>query len=84
MSDPISRRNFVKTGAAAVAASTSLACRAPLVHVAGQEQTLKIGLVGCGGRGTGAAENCLNSAENVQIVALGDMFADRIKGRSAP
>jgi len=80
MSDRLSRRNFVKAGATALAASTSLACSAPLVHVAGQEQTLKIGLVGCGGRGTGAAENCLNSAENVQITALGDMFPDRIKG----
>jgi predicted dehydrogenase len=73
----------MKAGAAAAAATSGLGCAAsdiPLVHVKGQEQTIKIGLVGCGGRGTGAAENCLNSSENVQIVALGDMFGDRIKG----
>ncbi|RPH37188.1 MAG: gfo/Idh/MocA family oxidoreductase, partial [Planctomycetota bacterium] len=75
MSD-LSRREFVKAGSstAALLAST------PLVYAGGQEATIKIGLVGCGGRGTGAAENCLNAAPNVQIVALGDMFADRIKG----
>jgi myo-inositol 2-dehydrogenase / D-chiro-inositol 1-dehydrogenase len=75
MSD-LSRREFVKAGGstAALLAST------PLVYAGGQEATIKIGLVGCGGRGTGAAENCLNSAPNVQLVALGDMFPDRIKG----
>jgi predicted dehydrogenase len=88
MSDPVSRRNFVKSGSAATAALAAAGCSspaslmsdAPLVHVAGQETTIKIGLVGCGGRGTGAAENCLSSSENVQLTALGDMFPDRIKG----
>ena len=42
----------------------------PFVYAGGQEQTLKIGLVGCGGRGTGAADNVLDSSENVQILAL--------------
>ena len=76
MSDPLSRREFVKAGSstAALLAST------PLVYAGGQEATIKIGLVGCGGRGTGAAENCLSAAPNVQLVALGDMFPDRIKG----
>ncbi len=41
---------------------------------------LKAGLVGCGGRGTGAAANFLNSANGVEIVALGDVFADRLQG----
>ncbi len=41
---------------------------------------IKIGLVGCGGRGTGAAENCLQSAKNIEIVALADMFPDRLNG----
>ncbi len=40
---------------------------------------MKIGLVGCGGRGTGAAEDCLKSAPDVQLVALADMFEDRLK-----
>ena len=51
----------------------------PEVHVSGQETTLKIGLVGCGGRGTGAADNVLDSSENVQIIALADMFPDRLE-----
>ncbi len=43
------------------------------------QETIKVGLVGCGGRGTGAAENCLNSAPNLQLVAMADMFEDRLK-----
>src|SRR5437660_1789067 len=39
----------------------------PMVYAGGQEATLKVGLVGCGGRGTGAADNVLDSSENVQI-----------------
>jgi myo-inositol 2-dehydrogenase / D-chiro-inositol 1-dehydrogenase len=76
MSDGITRRDFVK----ATSTSTAALMAAPQVYAAGQEATIKIGLVGCGGRGTGAAENCLNAAPNVQLVALGDMFPDRIKG----
>jgi predicted dehydrogenase len=41
---------------------------------------LKAGLVGCGGRGAGAAANFLRAADNVSIVALGDVFADRLQG----
>ena len=39
---------------------------------------LKAGLVGCGGRGTGAALNFLNAGPNLEIVALGDLFQDRL------
>ncbi|MBI3854590.1 MAG: Gfo/Idh/MocA family oxidoreductase [Planctomycetes bacterium] len=76
MSNKISRREFVKAGSgtAALLAST------PLVYAGGQEQTISVGLIGCGGRGTGAAENCLESSQNVKIVAMGDMFKDRIDG----
>lgn len=41
---------------------------------------LKAGLIGCGGRGTGAAVNFLEAADNVSITALGDVFQDRIDG----
>ncbi|MBI4613328.1 MAG: Gfo/Idh/MocA family oxidoreductase [Planctomycetes bacterium] len=40
--------------------------------------TIRVGLVGCGGRGTGAAENCLASAPDVRLVALADLFRDRL------
>ena len=41
---------------------------------------LKVGVIGCGGRGTGAAVNILEASEDVEIHAMGDMFADRVKG----
>ena len=40
---------------------------------------LKAGLIGCGGRGAGAAQNFLDAAPNVSIVALGDMFSNRLE-----
>ena len=40
---------------------------------------LKAGLIGCGGRGTGAAQNFMDAAPNVSIVALGDMFSNRLE-----
>lgn len=49
-----------------------------LVDKAADGKPLKAGVIGCGGRGSGAAHNFLNSAPNVQIVALGDLFQDRI------
>src|SRR5207248_7809442 len=49
------------------------------VHAADND-TIKVGVIGCGGRGSGAAENVLNSARGVEIVALGDYFHDRARG----
>ncbi|HXG10275.1 MAG TPA: Gfo/Idh/MocA family oxidoreductase [Gemmataceae bacterium] len=71
------RRDFLKTSAAAAAVTTlSLA---PNVHAAGSD-TIKVGVIGCGGRGSGAADNVLHAADNVQIVALGDVFKFRVDG----
>jgi predicted dehydrogenase len=69
------RREFIRTAAAA---TTAAAWGAPLVHAAGDD-VLRIGLVGCGGRGTGAAEQALSADRNVRLVAMGDAFADRLK-----
>ncbi len=70
------RRGFLKTaaGAAAVASTLSIPQN---VHAAGNE-TIKVGLIGCGGRGTGAAVNALNADPDTQLVALGDAFQDRL------
>jgi predicted dehydrogenase len=68
----ISRRSFVSSTAALLAG-------APLVHASGQEQTISVGLIGCGGRGTGAAENCLESSRNVRLVAMADLFPERLE-----
>jgi len=54
----------------------------PTVHAAGSD-VLKIGLIGCGGRGTGAASQALNADPNVQLTAMGDAFSDRLESSLA-
>jgi predicted dehydrogenase len=83
MTDQInsSRRGFLKASAlAAVSAGgigrTSDAAAAP--HVGGSD-LLRVGLIGCGGRGTGAAAQALNADKNVKLVAMADMFEDRLQ-----
>ncbi|HEV3384139.1 MAG TPA: Gfo/Idh/MocA family oxidoreductase [Gemmata sp.] len=71
---PASRRQFLAATAAA-AAATSLYARG--------DDTIKIGLIGCGDRGTGAAVNALNADKNVKLVAMGDAFEDRLEGSLA-
>lgn len=66
------RRDFLKTSATLAAAAL-----AGPVHAAGGD-TLRIGLVGCGGRGTGAAAQALQADPNVKLVAMGDAFDDRL------
>jgi predicted dehydrogenase len=51
-------------------------------YAAGSDE-LKIALIGCGGRGTGAAKDCLSSCENVRLIAVGDVFEDTAKGSLA-
>jgi myo-inositol 2-dehydrogenase / D-chiro-inositol 1-dehydrogenase len=72
------RRDFLKTtavtGAAAMAANLTLLSNA---H-AQANNTIRIGLVGCGGRGTGAATQCLQAHPSVRLVAMGDAFRDRL------
>jgi predicted dehydrogenase len=77
---PADRRDFLKASAA-TAAGLVLAT-APAVHAAGSD-TLRVGLVGCGGRGTGAASQALNADPNVKLVALGDAFRDRLENSLA-
>ncbi len=73
-----SRRRFIQGSSAALAAA-SLTSLVPRVHAAGDE-TLKIALVGCGNRGTGAAANALQTAGPVKLWAMADTFADRLEG----
>jgi predicted dehydrogenase len=75
---PISRREFLNaTGTAAVAAPFALNS---LNTHAQEGSTLRVGLVGCGGRGTGAAAQALNADKNVKLVAMADAFEDRLEG----
>ena len=62
-----------------MAAWRQLSVPRSLAHAAGDD-TIKIGLVGCGGRGTGAASQALRTKGNVKLVAMGDAFKDRLDG----
>ncbi|MGD2175602.1 MAG: Gfo/Idh/MocA family oxidoreductase [Candidatus Brocadiaceae bacterium] len=71
-----SRRQFMRTAGAALGGLTVLGSAAR-----GQAKTVKIGLIGCGGRGKGAVKSSLEGGKilgyNVQVVALADYFRDR-------
>ena len=72
-----SRREFLE-GATAAAAGVALVGGldiARTAHAAGSDE-LKIALIGCGHRGTGAVRDCLASCENVRLVAMGDAFEE--------
>ncbi|MEW6072859.1 MAG: Gfo/Idh/MocA family oxidoreductase [Planctomycetota bacterium] len=71
--EKLDRRTVLKAAGATAAALTI----GRSAHTAGRD-TLRVGLIGCGGRGTGAAINCKDAAEGVEIVALGDVFPDRV------
>jgi predicted dehydrogenase len=62
-------------GASAVAATLAAA---PHVYAAGSD-VLRVGLIGCGSRGTGAASQALRADEHVKLVAMGDAFEDRLQ-----
>ena len=74
------RREFLKTSTLATAGG-ALAGALHLgqaVHAAGDD-TLRVGLIGCGGRGTGAASQALLADSSVQLTAMGDLFEDRLQ-----
>ena len=64
--------------AAKAAAATAALGIARGAHAAGSD-LVRIALIGCGGRGTGAAIDCLKGAPGVEVVALGDLVADRVE-----
>jgi predicted dehydrogenase len=75
------RRTFLKqSSAAALVGGTVVGLTAPARALGQQaDRTLRVALVGCGGRGTGAAANALATAGDVRLVAMADAFADRIE-----
>lgn len=74
-----SRRDFLKTSSLLAAGTTALGSLAmPRGVHAGADDTIKVGLIGCGGRGTGAASQALHTTGPVKLVAVGDAFQDRI------
>ncbi|WP_262249512.1 Gfo/Idh/MocA family protein [Parapedobacter soli] len=71
------RREFLKTSA--LLAGGAMLSGAPFMGVhASVEDTIKVAVIGCGGRGTGASFNAIASGANIKIVALADAFRDRL------
>jgi predicted dehydrogenase len=76
------RREFLKTAGKATAVSALAGVTLPHVHAAGTD-TVSIALVGCGGRGTGAAENALNVKNGpVKLTAVADVFQHKADNTS--
>jgi predicted dehydrogenase len=74
-----SRRDFIKTSVAVSGALAGGLSIAQSANAAGSDE-LEIGLVGCGGRGTGATEDTLSINKGVKLVAMADAFSDRLEG----
>ncbi|MFB0551789.1 MAG: Gfo/Idh/MocA family protein [Phycisphaerae bacterium] len=73
-----SRREFLKTTGRIAATSALAAGIAPNVYAAGNN-TIKVALIGCGGRGTGAASNALSVKNGpIKLVAMADVFENRV------
>jgi predicted dehydrogenase len=71
----VTRRDVIKTASLASLA-TALSGRG--LFAAGASEKIRVGLIGCGGRGTDAAVNCVDGSPDVVITALGDVFPDQL------
>src|SRR4051812_18276077 len=76
----LSRRDFVKLSAATTGAAVfaSLGANKVMAATAGSDR-IRVGLTGCGGRGTAAAQNCVDSSPGVEIVAVADLFERQVE-----
>jgi myo-inositol 2-dehydrogenase / D-chiro-inositol 1-dehydrogenase len=75
----LSRRDFVKLSALTTSAAAlgGLSAQRVMAATTGSDR-IRVGVVGCGGRGTGAAQNCRDAAPGVEIVALADLFERQV------
>jgi len=74
-----SRRDFLKTSGTIVTAGALLGSMVPHVHAA-EDNTINVALIGCGGRGTGAASDALSVKNGpIKLVAMADVFDNRLK-----
>jgi predicted dehydrogenase len=73
-----SRRDFMKQSSLLAGGLLALPVLSQANYFSGARDTIKIALIGCGGRGTGAATQALSTKENVELVAMADAFADRL------
>src|SRR5262245_34922667 len=75
------RRKFLQTSSTAIAAGSiaaTLASQALMVHAADTDE-LKVALIGCGGRGTGAAVNAMAAHPNNRLTVMADLFDDQLQ-----
>ncbi|MEY4629388.1 MAG: hypothetical protein RLZZ595_1714 [Bacteroidota bacterium] len=72
------RREFVKTAGLASGAILAAPLMSNANFFSGASDVIKVALIGCGGRGTGAAVQALRSKQNVKLIAMADAFKDRI------
>src|SRR5688572_825259 len=80
LSASTTRRDFLKTTGKAAAVSALAGIVLPHVH-AQDSQTIQVALVGCGGRGTGAAANALSANEGpIKLVAMADVYKSKLDG----
>jgi myo-inositol 2-dehydrogenase/D-chiro-inositol 1-dehydrogenase len=70
----------MKTSATAVASLSAFSLGLPNRAYATGFERVRVGVIGCGGRGSGAVMNCLEADDGVKIVAIADAFQDRIDG----
>src|SRR5258705_12306330 len=73
-----SRRDFVKQTSLLAGGLAAAPFLAQTNYFSGADDTIKIALVGCGGRGTGAAMQALSTSQNVKLVAMCDAFRDNL------
>src|SRR3990172_1991116 len=74
-----SRREFLKRSGGALAGATLASAIVGRAYAA-EENTIKVALVGCGGRGTGAAAQALSTKGPTKLVAMAEVFEDRLSG----
>ncbi|MCC6356756.1 MAG: twin-arginine translocation signal domain-containing protein, partial [Verrucomicrobiae bacterium] len=80
---PTTRRDFVKLSASAIAGLSPLAAALPAPVFAAGSDRIRVGIIGCGNRGSGAAANVLEADPAVEIVAVADALGDRIEAFKA-
>ncbi|GHE44967.1 Gfo/Idh/MocA family oxidoreductase [Sphingobacterium griseoflavum] len=76
--DNFKRRDFIKAGSALAGATVLASTPVGSVFAAGSDE-IKIALIGCGGRGTGAAFDAFASGQNIKLVAMADAFQDNLQ-----
>ncbi|MBO9617817.1 MAG: Gfo/Idh/MocA family oxidoreductase [Niabella sp.] len=80
MSNKTTRRDFVKNGSLIAGGLLAAPSLGNINFFSGAKGEIKIALIGCGGRGTGAVTQALSTKQNVKLVAMADAFRDRLDG----